>query len=40
MGEGENMTETDKLALLGSGVLVAVGLWAVLVLLFLLQVEV
>jgi hypothetical protein len=29
---------TDKLALLGAGVLVAVGLWAVLVLFFLLEV--
>jgi hypothetical protein len=28
----------NKLALLGAGVLVAVGLWAVLVLLFLLEV--
>jgi len=30
----------SKLVLLSAGVLVAVGLWAVLVLLFLLQVEV
>jgi hypothetical protein len=29
---------TDKLALLGAGVMVAVGLWTVLVLFFLLEV--